>query len=41
MTLPPGTWNDVLSGATHVLADGAVACDALLADLPVALLVQA
>jgi (1->4)-alpha-D-glucan 1-alpha-D-glucosylmutase len=41
VTLPRGTWNDVLSGTTHVLDDGVVACEELLAELPVALLVKA
>ncbi|MDX6563518.1 MAG: (1-_4)-alpha-D-glucan 1-alpha-D-glucosylmutase [Gaiellales bacterium] len=41
VTLPPGIWNDILSGTTHVPDDGRVACDALLATLPVALLVKA
>jgi (1->4)-alpha-D-glucan 1-alpha-D-glucosylmutase len=41
VTLPPGIWNDILSGTTHVPDDGMVACDALLATLPVALLVKA
>jgi (1->4)-alpha-D-glucan 1-alpha-D-glucosylmutase len=40
VALPTGTWNDVLTGTTHVLEDGAIACDILLARLPVALLVK-
>ena len=41
VTLPPGTWNDVLTGALHVVEDGILPCDELLAELPVALLVRA
>jgi (1->4)-alpha-D-glucan 1-alpha-D-glucosylmutase len=39
--LPPGAWNDVLTGAQHVSDDGSVPCEALLAERPVALLVSA
>jgi (1->4)-alpha-D-glucan 1-alpha-D-glucosylmutase len=39
--LAPGTWNDVLTGAAHVIEDGGVPCEELLAELPVALLVRA
>ncbi|HEY3613733.1 MAG TPA: malto-oligosyltrehalose synthase [Gaiellales bacterium] len=41
VTLPPGTWHDVLSGTAHVVDDGSVPCEALFAELPVALLVSA
>jgi (1->4)-alpha-D-glucan 1-alpha-D-glucosylmutase len=41
VSLPPGTWNDVLSGATHQVDDREVACDALFAQFPVTLLVKA
>jgi (1->4)-alpha-D-glucan 1-alpha-D-glucosylmutase len=41
VTLPPGTWNDVLTGALHVVEDGIAPCEQLLAELPVALLVKA
>src|SRR3954452_18760302 len=40
VSLPPGTWNDVLSGITHPVEDE-VGCDTLLAEFPVALLVKA
>jgi (1->4)-alpha-D-glucan 1-alpha-D-glucosylmutase len=41
VTLAPGTWNDALTGTAHVVEDGSVPCEELLADLPVALLVLA
>ena len=39
VTLAPGTWNDVLTGSAHVIADGSAPCEDLFGDLPVALLV--
>ncbi|MDX6599230.1 MAG: (1-_4)-alpha-D-glucan 1-alpha-D-glucosylmutase, partial [Gaiellales bacterium] len=41
LTLPPGTWEDVLTGALHVSENGSLACEALLGPLPVALLERA
>jgi (1->4)-alpha-D-glucan 1-alpha-D-glucosylmutase len=40
LTLPPGRWQDELTGTTHTVEDGSVPCSELLADLPVALLVR-
>ena len=34
LSLPRGTWNDILSGATHRTGGGAIACEALLAGSP-------
>jgi (1->4)-alpha-D-glucan 1-alpha-D-glucosylmutase len=41
VTLPPGRWNDALSGAGYTVEDGSVPCRQLLGRLPVALLVRA
>ena len=40
VSLSPGVWDDVLTGASRVIEDGSAPCAALLADLPVALLVR-
>jgi (1->4)-alpha-D-glucan 1-alpha-D-glucosylmutase len=40
VTLAPGLWNDVLTGALHTVADGNVPCEDVLDPLPVALLVK-
>jgi (1->4)-alpha-D-glucan 1-alpha-D-glucosylmutase len=39
--LPPGRWDDVLTGAARVVEDDGVPCEELLSELPVALLVRA
>jgi (1->4)-alpha-D-glucan 1-alpha-D-glucosylmutase len=41
VTLAPGLWNDVLTGALHAVEDGGVRCEDLLGRLPVALLARA
>jgi (1->4)-alpha-D-glucan 1-alpha-D-glucosylmutase len=40
VSLPRGIWRDVLTGTEQRAVDGMVACEALLAGLPVALLVR-
>jgi (1->4)-alpha-D-glucan 1-alpha-D-glucosylmutase len=40
VTVPRGTWEDVLSGTRHAAADGTLECERLLVKRPVALLVR-
>jgi (1->4)-alpha-D-glucan 1-alpha-D-glucosylmutase len=40
VTLAPGLWNDVLTGALHAVEDGSVRCEELLGRMPVALLAR-